>query len=128
MSTIGIESDWTGDPPTAHSRAERTARIHADAAERAQAVSDRPGTFVTSPCTERAHRYDDRRLANTERVVTVTDENLPAGCPPPGTCLWSSHPRVYLPLGRERGAGTEARCPYCSTLYVLGDGRRGSGS
>lgn len=45
----------------------------------------------------------------------VRREELPFCCPPPGSELWSAHPRVYLPLGEQ----AHARCPYCGTLFVL---------
>lgn len=55
-----------------------------------------------------------------QRVVEVTDADLPLYCPTPGDSLWNGHPRVYLPVA-EQG---EVRCPYCGTLYKLqGDGR-----
>jgi uncharacterized Zn-finger protein len=58
---------------------------------------------------------------NTQRYIEVTPEDLPLHCPTPEMALWSSHPRVYLPLG-EKG---EALCPYCGTLYKLkGEVRR----
>ncbi|MDP1703157.1 MAG: zinc-finger domain-containing protein, partial [Sulfurimicrobium sp.] len=46
------------------------------------------------------------------------EDDLPLHCPTPGMALWSSHPRVYLPL-EEKG---EALCPYCGTLYKLRGG------
>ena len=39
--------------------------------------------------------------------VEVTAADLPLHCPTPAVALWSSHPRVYLPVA-ETG---EARCP-----------------
>lgn len=58
---------------------------------------------------------------NTQRYIEVTAEDLPLHCPTPEMALWSSHPRVYLPL-EEKG---EALCPYCGTLYKLkGEVRR----
>jgi uncharacterized Zn-finger protein len=58
---------------------------------------------------------------NTQRYIEVTPEDLPLHCPTPEMALWSSHPRVYLPL-EEKG---EALCPYCGTLYKLrGEVRR----
>ncbi len=59
------------------------------------------------------------RPANTGQVVTVDEADLPACCPPPEACLWNSHPRVYLPLDPVSKDGRQARCPYCSTLYLL---------
>jgi uncharacterized Zn-finger protein len=55
--------------------------------------------------------------ANAEKRYTVHRNELPVSCPLPGTSLWSSHPRVYLPL-EEAG---RARCPYCGAEYVLVD-------
>jgi uncharacterized Zn-finger protein len=54
-------------------------------------------------------------VPNAERHVEVTPADLPLHCPLPGTSLWDSHPRVYLPI---EGSGEE-RCPYCGTLYTL---------
>jgi uncharacterized Zn-finger protein len=56
-------------------------------------------------------------------AVIVKPQDLPVFCPNPAMPLWSSHPRVYLDID----AAGEARCPYCSTLYRLEGGTRGSG-
>jgi uncharacterized Zn-finger protein len=45
----------------------------------------------------------------------------PAGgtfCPNPkaGMKLWNTHPRIYLDVSRG-----PAQCPYCATVYRLGD-------
>ncbi len=53
----------------------------------------------------------------TERRITVSHNDLPLHCPMPDADLWSSHPRVYLPI---EDTGQEL-CPYCGTLYVLRD-------
>ena len=37
-------------------------------------------------------------------------------CPPIDRPVWSSHPRVYLPLRPQQDAVT---CYYCATRYVL---------
>ena len=59
---------------------------------------------------------------STSKPVEVTAADLPLHCPTPAVALWSSHPRVYLPVA-ETG---EARCPYCGTHYVLkGDAPKG---
>jgi uncharacterized Zn-finger protein len=55
--------------------------------------------------------------ANAQTRVEVTHKDLPLHCPTPGTTLWNSHPRVYLPI---EDSGQE-RCPYCGTVYVLKD-------
>jgi len=54
---------------------------------------------------------------NAENRYTVTRADLPLSCPMPGTYLWNSHPRVYLPVEKT---GT-AKCPYCGADYVLQD-------
>lgn len=54
---------------------------------------------------------------NAQCRYEVTRDQLPVHCPLPGTTLWNSHPRVYLPVA-EQG---EARCPYCGALFVLVD-------
>lgn len=51
----------------------------------------------------------------TETVIDVGADDLPLRCPMPRTPVWLYHPRVYLELG-DSG---QARCPYCSTLYVF---------
>jgi uncharacterized Zn-finger protein len=51
----------------------------------------------------------------SQKVVEVTDQDLPLHCPLPSQKLWNTHPRVYLPIETT----CEARCPYCSTLYKL---------
>lgn len=45
----------------------------------------------------------------------VMESDLPVHCPMPGTTLWDSHPRVYIPLDEQ----TEAKCPYCGAVYKL---------
>lgn len=45
----------------------------------------------------------------------VTAADLPLHCPTPAMPLWSSHPRVFLPIEKTG----EALCPYCGTLYKL---------
>lgn len=49
------------------------------------------------------------------KTVDVEEQDLPCFCPPAKENLFFMHPRVYLPLEEEG----KARCPYCSTLYVL---------
>lgn len=51
--------------------------------------------------------------SSTQTVVEVTAADLPLYCPTPAMPLWSSHPRVFLPV-EETG---EIVCPYCSTRY-----------
>ncbi|HEX9301302.1 MAG TPA: zinc-finger domain-containing protein [Casimicrobiaceae bacterium] len=51
-------------------------------------------------------------------AVEVEPKDLPVFCPNPRMPLWSSHPRVFLPI-EETG---EAMCPYCGTRYRLKGG------
>jgi len=60
---------------------------------------------------------DNLHAANAEKTYRVTPADLPLHCPMPGTYLWNSHPKVYLPI-EQTG---EAKCPYCSASYVLTD-------
>ena len=55
--------------------------------------------------------------ANAERVYRVARKDLPLHCPMPGTYLWNSHPKVFLPIEKTG----EAKCPYCSASYELVD-------
>jgi len=54
---------------------------------------------------------------NAEKTYKVRRADLPLHCPMPGTYLWNSHPKVYLPIETTG----EAKCPYCSASYVLLD-------
>ena len=55
---------------------------------------------------------------NDVTTVEVAPKDLPVYCPNPRMPLWSSHPRVFLPI-EETG---EAMCPYCGTRYRLKGG------
>ena len=59
----------------------------------------------------------DNATPNAKDYYEITRKDLPLHCPLPGTSLWNSHPRVYLPI-EESG---EERCPYCGALFVLVD-------
>ena len=52
---------------------------------------------------------------NEQRIVEVTEKDLPLTCPMPDMTLWNAHPKVVIGFGN----GNEARCPYCGTLYKL---------
>ena len=65
-----------------------------------------------------ASHPDDFKTPNADRVVEVTQADLPIYCPPEEEALWNSHPRVYIHLENE---GDEARCIYCGTVYRLID-------
>lgn len=55
--------------------------------------------------------------ANAETTYRVTPKDLPLHCPMPGSYLWNSHPKVYLPIEKTG----QAKCPYCSASYELVD-------
>ena len=57
----------------------------------------------------------DLQLPNTQNYYKVTRDDLPLHCPMPGSSLWNSHPRVYLPI-EEKGT---AKCIYCGAEYML---------
>ena len=62
-------------------------------------------------------------VPNAQRCYEVTRADLPLSCPLPSMALWSSHPRVYLPIEANRtedGRGV-ADCPYCGAHFVLVD-------
>ncbi|MFN4263874.1 MAG: zinc-finger domain-containing protein [Thioalkalivibrionaceae bacterium] len=63
--------------------------------------------------------HDPRPMANAEQRVEVTRADLPLFCPGPKSALWSSHPRVFIPLAEAENG--QYRCPYCGTEYVLVD-------
>lgn len=56
--------------------------------------------------------------ANAQTRYHITRADLPLHCPLPGSSLWNSHPRVYLPIEDQGG---HARCPYCGAEYLLED-------
>lgn len=58
---------------------------------------------------------------NAEKIYRVSPKDLPLHCPMPGTYLWNSHPKVYLPIERTG----QAKCPYCSASYELVDSDTG---
>ena len=56
---------------------------------------------------------------NATQRFEISRKDLPLHCPLPGTSLWDSHPRVYIPI--EDTEDGRMICPYCSTEYVLID-------
>jgi uncharacterized Zn-finger protein len=66
-------------------------------------------------------------LKDAKAVVDVTAADLlghgAVACPHPKMPLWSNHPKVYLDVASTG----EARCPYCSTVYVLKGAAKGHG-
>jgi len=56
---------------------------------------------------------------STAHPVELDTKDLPAFCPNPQMPIWSHHPRVYLDLSHA----SEARCPYCGTVYRLRAGQ-----
>ncbi len=62
-----------------------------------------------------SEQHGDAKRDNTQRVIEVTESDLPLHCPMPQQTDWNAHPRVYLPI-EARG---DALCPYCGTLYRL---------
>ncbi|MCG5501652.1 zinc-finger domain-containing protein [Ectothiorhodospira lacustris] len=71
------------------------------------------------PNPQTALNQDAYQTANTQVAVSVSHRDLPLHCPAPGTALWASHPRVYLPI--QDAQDGRIVCPYCSTVYTLED-------
>lgn len=69
---------------------------------------------MPNPNTAAKH---DLRTPNDRNRYEVTDADLPLHCPLPGSSLWNSHPRVFIPLD-ENGRG---RCIYCGAEFVKVD-------
>lgn len=57
------------------------------------------------------------RTSNVQTRYEIRRADLPLHCPMPGSTLWNSHPRVFLPI-EDTG---KAKCPYCGAEYVLKD-------
>ena len=55
--------------------------------------------------------------ANAQNRYGVRLSDLPLSCPMPGMYLWTSHPKVFIPV-EETG---EAKCPYCGAQYHMLD-------
>ena len=53
---------------------------------------------------------------NAKNAIEVKPGDLPIHCPMPGSSLWNSHPRVYIPVAENGG---EAKCPYCGAIFKL---------
>ena len=64
---------------------------------------------------QQTHERTDLIQPNALNRVEVTGKDLPLSCPMPGMYLWSSHPKVFLPVHKTG----EEQCPYCGTVYVL---------
>ena len=69
------------------------------------------------PNPHTAENQDHCLPANAQSRVEVTRSDLPLHCPQPGTALWASHPRVFIPI--EDAPNGRMICPYCGTEYVL---------
>lgn len=71
------------------------------------------------PNPRTAEHQDQYSTANAQSRVQVTRADLPLHCPQPGTALWASHPRVFIPIEDARDGSMI--CPYCGTEYVFKD-------
>jgi uncharacterized Zn-finger protein len=71
------------------------------------------------PNPRTAEHQDQCQPANAQTSVTLTRADLPLHCPQPGTALWASHPRVFIPIGDA--PDKRMICPYCGTEYILRD-------
>jgi uncharacterized Zn-finger protein len=69
------------------------------------------------PNPETAKHQQDFQTPNAQKEVVVTRVDLPLFCPNAKSALWSSHPRVFLPI--EDAQDGVVLCPYCSTKYRL---------
>ncbi len=69
------------------------------------------------PGSNTATHQNAYQTPNAQVQVSVAVKDLPLHCPQPGTSLWNSHPRVFLPI--EGAPDGHIVCPYCGTQYVL---------
>lgn len=72
------------------------------------------------PGSNSAAHQRDYQTPNAQSEVKVTAKDLPLLCPLPGSSLWDSHPRVFLPIADTPDG--RAECPYCGTRYLLEGG------
>ena len=71
------------------------------------------------PSPHTAKHPSSFKTPNQAAQQNIRPKHLPLHCPLPGTSLWNSHPRVFLPI--EDMPDRKIRCPYCGTLYTLVD-------
>lgn len=57
----------------------------------------------------------NKQPASTQKEYHVTASDLPLSCPMPNMTLWNAHPKVYLPIAKEK----KVSCPYCGATYIL---------
>ena len=62
-------------------------------------------------------RKNQKKIANSEQVYLISEEDLPLCCPSKEMFLWNSHPRVYLPI--DKNCNGRVNCPYCGAVYLL---------
>ena len=60
------------------------------------------------------HEY---RQADKGNVIKVSRQDLPLSCPRPQDELWNMHPRVYLPIEKDR----RGHLSYCGARYAPSD-------
>jgi len=63
------------------------------------------------------------KQANTQQCYDIKKQQLPLSCPAEDMRVYDSHPRVFLPLGKQVGDEVirEVTCPYCGARYQLID-------
>lgn len=71
------------------------------------------------PNPRTSDRQDEFNTPNDQRDRQIRRADLPLHCPLPGSSLWNSHPKVYIPI--EDAAEGKMLCPYCGTEYTLVD-------
>lgn len=59
--------------------------------------------------------HSKKETANAIKNIVVHPRDLPLSCPTDSMELWSSHPKVYLPIEKT---GVEV-CPYCGSRFIL---------
>lgn len=70
------------------------------------------------PNSDAAARQQELNTPNSKMAIELKQSDLPVHCPSADSSLWSSHPKVYIPVSENGG---EAKCPYCGTLFKLLD-------
>lgn len=56
-----------------------------------------------------------KKNTTNKKSRVIHPRDLPLSCPTADMPLWSTHPKVYLPIEKT---GVET-CPYCGTHFVL---------
>jgi uncharacterized Zn-finger protein len=59
----------------------------------------------------------NKKQACSNKKQIIYSRDLPLSCPSDTSLLWNAHPKIYLPIDKNKTG--EETCPYCGTQYIL---------